>query len=265
MMYTYLVINSPKMADKTHNDDELLILDDEEELGEDLILEPETEEELIVLDEKPTEVVSEKSEWEIDFSHLEEKTEKKVEAKEESITDGDLIDFGSLEEKTEVAKEPKTEKVEKTQATDDTSDFLDFGEGSQDDTTQEALSSKSKAPQAQKTQDSGFDLFGGDSQVVAEETSEVEAPQISGNLGNMAAIIGRTLDEFNKRAEMVQDDIKSREIHIKNLETKLAEEKAKVEDLKKEEAAITKNKKSLEKMKTDFEKEEEEKGKSIKK
>jgi len=93
------------------------------------------------------------------------------------------------------------------------------------------------------------------------ETLEVlETPEKSfGNIeekgiGGMAEILSRTISEFTQRENLIDGDISEKEKHISDLEKELKLEKWFVSDLKMEKDAIEKNRISLEKMKTDFEK-----------
>ena len=93
------------------------------------------------------------------------------------------------------------------------------------------------------------------------ETLEVlETPEKSfGNIeekgiGGMAEILSRAISEFTQRENLIDGDISEKEKHISDLEKELNLEKWFVSDLKMEKDAIEKNRISLEKMKTDFEK-----------
>lgn len=74
---------------------------------------------------------------------------------------------------------------------------------------------------------------------------------------DMSEILSRTISEFEKRENLIEEDISERESHISILEKELNTEKTLVSDLKSEKIALEKNRKSIEKMKNDFENKED--------
>lgn len=78
-------------------------------------------------------------------------------------------------------------------------------------------------------------------------------------IGDMSDILERTISEFSEREKMITSEITEKEAHIKALESELNTEKEIMSDLNSEKSAIEKNRKSLEKMKNDFENREESK------
>lgn len=159
---------------------------------------------------------------------LEETAEKTTEETKGSLSDL-LWDFS-----------PREEEVEEKQ---EENNFL-ISEEKTDNSSLENISFLPEEPKEEKV-----------------ETLEVlETPEKSfGNIeekgiGGMAEILSRTISEFTQRENLIDGDISEKEKHISDLEKELKLEKWFVSDLKMEKDAIEKNRISLEKMKTDFEK-----------
>lgn len=102
---------------------------------------------------------------------------------------------------------------------------------------------------------------------IEEEKVEVKSPLENNvfnsdpvkndNIWSMAEILARTIWEFEQRENLIEWDISTKEEHISDLEKELESEKTLVANLKSEKSALEKNRKSLEKMKTDFENRDE--------
>ena len=157
---------------------------------------------------------------------FEETAEKTTEETKGSLSDL-LWDFSQKDQEVEEKQEENRKKEEKT-----------------DNSSLENISFLPEEPKEEKV-----------------ETLEVlETPEKSfGNIeekgiGGMAEILSRTISEFTQRENLIDGDISEKEKHISDLEKELKLEKWFVSDLKMEKDAIEKNRISLEKMKTDFEK-----------
>ena len=157
---------------------------------------------------------------------FEETAEKTTEETKGSLSDL-LWDFSQKDQEVEEKQEENSKKEEKT-----------------DNSSLENISFLPEEPKEEKV-----------------ETLEVlETPEKSfGNIeekgiGGMAEILSRTISEFTQRENLIDGDISEKEKHISDLEKELKLEKWFVSDLKMEKDAIEKNRISLEKMKTDFEK-----------
>lgn len=111
------------------------------------------------------------------------------------------------------------------------------------DSTEEV---KAEAPETDLKieEDDSSSLF--DSVETAEFAETTEAP-------DMSTILSTTLDKFSERENLIWTDISKRESRIWELKNQLKEEEEKVSKLKSEEQAITRNRKSLEKMRQEFE------------
>ncbi|PZM84803.1 hypothetical protein DLH72_02935 [Candidatus Gracilibacteria bacterium] len=89
---------------------------------------------------------------------------------------------------------------------------------------------------------------------VSDNYLDSDSSEKNKNLGDMSEILSRTIAEFNQRENLIEKDISQKEEHISLLEKELSTEKALVSGLVSEKSALEKNRQSLEKMKSDFEK-----------
>lgn len=193
----------------------------------------------------------------LDFSFVEEETEKKPETPIEENPFGIQENPFSIEpEATIILEEEKAEEplldfsVESEKNNSETknelNDILKKVEESSDFIIQEETKEEPKISEVS----------------FIEEEPKVEEILVSSskaekNLWDMTDILQRTIWEFEQRENLIDSDISEKEKHISDLEKELNIEKELVSDLKSEKNALEKNRKSLEKMKKDFEKKDE--------
>lgn len=86
-----------------------------------------------------------------------------------------------------------------------------------------------------------------------EKTEEKIEKNPLEDVQDISEILLNTVKQFEKREEIINSEIEEKEKHIKALKEELNIEEELVSDLKGEKEAIGKNKKSIEKMKNDYE------------
>ncbi|MDD3144546.1 MAG: hypothetical protein PHV23_00380 [Candidatus Gracilibacteria bacterium] len=225
----------------TTNDDDLLILSDDTDSGTDFVLD-----DTIITDNESSSNSEDLISFDTDLSNFGNSEIKVEEVENINSTDGfslDLSDSNVSETVLPIIEEEVVQDLPLNNSNND--DNLSFGIDEESETNNDiVLESEKKEEVAEDT----F-VFG------TTNSEEVKTTSI----GTMTDILDDTIAKFSKREEMIGNDIKSREEHVLSLKAEIAElegkvtsENEEVSKLNSEKQAIVKNRKSLEKMKSDM-------------
>lgn len=225
----------------TTNDDELLILSDDSDSWTDFVLD-----DTIITDNESSSNSEDLISFDTDLSNFWNSEIKVEEVENINSTDWfslDLSDSNVSETVLPIIEEEVVQDLPLNNSNND--DNLSFWIDEESETNNDIVL------ESEKKEEVAEDTF------VFWTTNSEEVKTTS--IWTMTDILDDTIAKFSKREEMIWNDIKSREEHvlslkaeITELEWKVTSENEEVSKLNSEKQAIVKNRKSLEKMKSDM-------------
>lgn len=225
----------------TTNDDDLLILSDDTDSWTDFVLD-----DTIITDNESSSNSEDLISFDTDLSNFWNSEIKVEEVENINSTDWfslDLSDSNVSETVLPIIEEEVVQDLPLNNSNND--DNLSFWIDEESETNNDIVL------ESEKKEEVAEDTF------VFWTTNSEEVKTTS--IWTMTDILDDTIAKFSKREEMIWNDIKSREEHVLSLKAEIAElewkvtsENEEVSKLNSEKQAIVKNRKSLEKMKSDM-------------